>query len=299
MGWINLWGRKSVNYRHSYHAGNFADVMKHVVLMALVEVLRRKPSPFCVLDTHAGTGLYDLSSIQAQSTGEWRDGIGRLLDAPSHPTSAGAPAPGVENWLRIIRTVMRDEQAGRLSYPGSPALVARLLRPGDSLICCELHPEDQQTLRHLFRHDRHVSVHGRDGYEAITALLPPRQAKRGLVFMDPPFERGDEFQRLATAIMTARQRFPAGIVAGWYPIKHRAPVRAFVNTLKDAGQRKLLTLELTLRPPLDPSRLNGSGIIIANPPFRFEEEARTILTSLCHFLGDGQAEAHVEWAVPE
>ncbi|MCW4591206.1 23S rRNA (adenine(2030)-N(6))-methyltransferase RlmJ [Gluconacetobacter entanii] len=284
-----------MNYRHSYHAGNFADVMKHVVLMALIGALRRKPSPFCVLDTHAGIGLYDLSGAQAQSTGEWREGIGRLLDAPQ----GSHHAPDVENWLEVIRAVMRDEQAGRLSYPGSPALVARLLRPGDSLICCELHPEDQQALRHLFRHDRNVSVHGRDGYQAITALLPPKQARRGLVFMDPPFERPDEFQRLGTAIMTARQRFPAGIVAGWYPIKHRAPVRAFINGLKDAGQRKLLTLELTLRPPLDPSRLNGSGIIIANPPFRFEEEARGILASLCRYLGDGEADFHVEWAVPE
>ncbi|WP_241502989.1 23S rRNA (adenine(2030)-N(6))-methyltransferase RlmJ [Komagataeibacter melaceti] len=283
-----------MNYRHSYHAGNFADVMKHVLLTALIDTFYRKPAPFSVLDTHAGTGLYDLSGPQAEATGEWRDGIGRLLDAPTSPDDS----PALERWLEIVRAVIREHD-GRLFYPGSPDLVARLLRPGDTLTCCELHPEDQQELKQLFRRNPNVSVHGRDGYEAMTALLPPRTAKRGLVLMDPPFERRDEFQRVTEAIMTARHRFPTGIVAVWYPIKHRAPTRAFFNMLKDAGQRNLLALELTLRPPLDPARLNGSGLLIANPPYQFDAQARSILTSLCHHLGDGEAQATVEWVVPE
>ncbi|GAB6968750.1 23S rRNA (adenine(2030)-N(6))-methyltransferase RlmJ [Komagataeibacter kakiaceti JCM 25156] len=280
-----------MNYRHSYHAGNFADVMKHALLTALIDSLCRKPAPFSVLDTHAGIGLYDLSGPEAQATGEWRDGIGRVLDAPE-------TAPALRHWLEIVRTVI-GEHEGRLFYPGSPDLIARLLRPGDTLTCCELHPEDQTHLRRLFRHNGSVSVHGRDGYEAMTALLPPRAAKRGLVFMDPPFERKDEFQRVTGAIITARRRFPAGIVAAWYPIKHRAPTRAFLNALKDAGQRNLLAMELTLRPPLDPARLNGSGLLVANPPFRFDEVARDILAALRPCLGDGETESSVEWIVPE
>ncbi len=265
--------------------------MKHALLTALIDSLCRKPAPFSVLDTHAGIGLYDLSGPEAQATGEWRDGIGRVLDAPE-------TAPALRHWLEIVRTVI-GEHEGRLFYPGSPDLIARLLRPGDTLTCCELHPEDQTHLRRLFRHNGSVSVHGRDGYEAMTALLPPRAAKRGLVFMDPPFERKDEFQRVTGAIITARRRFPAGIVAAWYPIKHRAPTRAFLNALKDAGQRNLLAMELTLRPPLDPARLNGSGLLVANPPFRFDEVARDILAALRPCLGDGETESSVEWIVPE
>ncbi|KPH88258.1 lactate dehydrogenase [Komagataeibacter intermedius AF2] len=287
-------GRQTLNYRHSYHAGNFADVMKHVVLVALIDALRRKPSAFSVLDTHAGIGMYDLSGREAQATGEWHGGIGRLLDAPPDP---GAPSCMGE-WLDIVRATIAAHD-GQMFYPGSPAIVAAMLRPGDTLTCCELHPEDQRSLRRLFRSNPAVSVHGRDGYEAVTALLPPRHAKRGLVLMDPPFERTDEFHTLAKAIIAARQRFGNGIIAAWYPIKHRAPTHAFHNALKDAGQRNLLALELTLRPPLDPSRLNGSGLLIANPPFRFEQSARAILTTLRHYLGDGETHAEVEWVVPE
>ena len=283
-----------MNYRHSYHAGNFADVMKHALVTALIENLCRKPSPFSVLDTHAGIGLYDLSGPQAQSTGEWREGIGRLLQVPEQAPDMAA----VQNWLDIVRTVIREHE-GQIFYPGSPDLVARLLRPGDSLTCCELHPEDQLSLKRLFRRNRGVSVHARDGYEAITALLPPKDARRGLVLIDPPFERKDEFSQLANAIMTARRRFATGIVAAWYPIKHRAPVRAFFNTLKDAGQRNLLSVELTIRPPLDPTRLNGSGMLIANPPFQFDETARNILTPLCKHIGMGETEAVIDWVVPQ
>ncbi|WP_242010537.1 23S rRNA (adenine(2030)-N(6))-methyltransferase RlmJ [Acetobacter musti] len=281
-----------MNYRHAYHAGNFADVMKHALLAALIGALRRKATPFAVLDTHAGIGAYDLSGPQAQATGEWRDGIGRLLD-----TSPDAPdlAP-LQPWLTIVRDTIRAHH-GKLVYPGSPELVAKLLRPGDTLTCCELHPEDQRSLRALFRNNHAVSVHARDGYSALTAFLPPRTAKRGLTLMDPPFEQGDEFARLANAIITARTRFPGGIVAAWYPIKHRAPPRAFLNRLKDAGQRNLLTAELTLRPPLDPTRLNGCGLLIANPPWQFEDEARSILGALRPYLAEDETETSVEWAV--
>lgn len=284
--------KQRMNYRHAYHAGNFADVVKHAVLIALLNALRRKDTPFSVLDTHAGVGLYDLSGVQAQATGEWRDGIGRLEQCT-------VPLPSS---LRELLTFVKEvsaEQDGKLFYPGSPEITARMLRPGDSLVCCELHPDDQRSLKRLFRNRPGVSVHGRNGYEAVGALLPPRNARRGLVLMDPPFEQKGEFGMLAEAIIAARHRFPAGIVAAWYPIKHRAPARAFFNVLKDAGQRDLLAVELTVRPPLDPTQLNGCGILIARPPFRFEEEARDILSALAGILGEGTTETSVEWVVPE
>ncbi|NHN89637.1 23S rRNA (adenine(2030)-N(6))-methyltransferase RlmJ [Acetobacter conturbans] len=283
-----------MNYRHAYHAGNFADVMKHALLYALIRALSRKSTPFTVLDTHAGIGLYDLSSPEAQATGEWRDGIGRLLDLPPE-TPDLAP---IADWLALVRQIMREHGA-RMVYPGSPDLAAHMLRPADTLVCCELHPEDQRYLRRLFRNNPAVSVHHRDAYEAITALLPPKTAKRGLVLIDPPFEKRSEFGDLVQAVAKARQRFPGCIVAVWYPVKHRAPPRAFFNALKDSGQRNLLNLELTVRPPLDPEKLNGCGLLIANPPFRFDEESTAILSTLCHHLGHGETESLVEWIVPE
>ncbi|BCI67804.1 23S rRNA (adenine(2030)-N(6))-methyltransferase RlmJ [Acetobacter aceti] len=283
-----------MNYRHVYHAGNFADCMKHALLTALLRALSRKNTPFSVLDTHAGIGLYDLSSSQAEATGEWREGIGRLLDLPPDTPDLEP----LKDWLAVVRQVMK-EYAGKMVYPGSPEIVLRALRPGDSLVCCELHPEDQQALRRLFHNNPAVSVHHRDAYEAVTALLPPKTAKRGLVLIDPPFEERSEFTDLVKAVTTARQRFPTGIVAVWYPIKHRSPPRAFFHALQDAGQRNLLNLELSIRPPLDPGLLNGCGLLIANPPFKFDEEGTAILSTLCKYLGDGNTESLVEWIVPE
>lgn len=283
-----------MNYRHLYHAGNFADCMKHALLVALLRAMHRKDTPCAVLDTHAGLGLYDLSSPQAEATGEWRDGIGRLLALPS---DAGGLAP-LADWLALVREIMTDHH-GHPIYPGSPLLVAKTMRPGDALVCCELHPEDQRDLRRLFRRNPAVSVHLRDAYEAVAALLPPRDAKRGLVLMDPPFEQKSEFADLVAAVATARRRFPAGVIAVWYPIKHRAPPRGFFNALKDAGQRNLLNCELVMRPPLDPEKLNGCGLLIANPPYGFEDEAKAILATLSEYLGKGESGYLVEWVVPE
>ena len=194
-----------MNYRHAYHAGNFADCLKHALLVWLLQALARKPAAFAVLDTHAGAGRYDLSEGPAERTGEWRQGIGRLLDDP--------PA-ALADYVAVVRS------AGL--YPGSPAIIRALLRQDDRLICCELHPEEAASLRQAFGRDSRVAVHARDGWAALTALLPPAQ-KRGLVLVDPPYEQGGEHDRLAAAFRTVAARFPAGIVAGWYPIKHLAP----------------------------------------------------------------------------
>ena len=259
-----------VNYRHAFHAGNFADCFKHALLLALLGLLARKAAPFFVLDTHAGRGSYDLLADEAGRTGEWRDGIARLIP----------PLPALALYVGLVQ---------RLGlYPGSPALVRASLRPGDALACCELHPEDAAALRRRFRGDPSVAVHARDGYEAIRALLPPVQ-QRGLVLIDPPYERPDEFACVLGALRDGAARFGTGVFAAWYPIKHRSPVSAFHNDVRHAGLRDCVAAELWLRPPTDPARLNGCGLLVRNPPWGFEAEAAVILAAFCDILGEAGA----------
>jgi 23S rRNA (adenine2030-N6)-methyltransferase len=262
-----------MNYRHAFHAGNFGDCVKHALLLALLRALRRKPAPFGVLDTHAGIGDYDLTAAEPQRTGEWRDGIARVMargdealaDYRARVAAAGFPA----------------------RYPGSPSLIRALLRADDRLTLCELHPDDHATLRRRFAGDAQVGVHKRDAYEAVAALTPFAE-RRGLILLDPPFEREDEFGNLARAIATLRHRFRAGIVAAWYPIKHRAPVRAFGAALREAAVPDCIAAELVLREPTDPAHLNGCGLLIANPPFGFQDEAGAILQALLACLSHGE-----------
>ena len=263
-----------MNYRHAFHAGNFADCMKHALLIWMLRALMRKPAPIFVLDTHAGNGRYDLSSGPAERTGEWRAGIGRLLDE-----SAGGL-----NGQGALADYIGEVQAQGL-YPGSPALIRALLRDNDRLACCELHPEDCADLKIEFGRDPQVAVHRRDAWEAIGALLPPVQ-KRGLVLIDPPYEDPAEFVRLAAGLQAGWSRFRTGVFAAWYPIKHRAPVRAFHTALVESGMRDIVAAELWLREPLDPTRLNGCGLLVINPPFGFEPAALSILQALLDRLGN-------------
>jgi 23S rRNA (adenine2030-N6)-methyltransferase len=275
-----------VNYRHAFHAGNFADVMKHALLVALLRRLTAKATPLRVLDTHAGIGAYDLGGDEASRSGEWRAGVARVVEA-------GEPA--LSDYVALVR------QAGYpAAYPGSPAITRALLRPGDHLALCELHPEDHAALRRRFRGDGQVSVHRRDAWEAVRALTPFPE-RRGLVLIDPPFEQPGEFGRMAGAVAELRRRFRAATVAAWYPIKHRTPVREFHDALRAAAVPDLLACELALRAPVDPARLNGCGLLVANPPFRFEPEAEAILRALLPRLAgreDGAA-AGVARITPE
>ena len=253
-----------MNYRHAFHAGNFADCFKHAILLWCLGALQRKPAGLFVLDTHAGAGHYDLGSEAAQRTGEARDGIFRLLDNP--PLAL----------LDYVALVARD------LYPGSPAIVRAVMRPQDRLACCELHPEDAAPLRRRFRHDAQTAVHLRDGYEAIGALLPPA-LKRALVLIDPPYEATDEASRVAGAIRAAHARMPGATLLAWYPIKHRAPVRALHA---DVTAPDAIAVEIWLREPLDPARLNGCGLLIVNPPYGFAAELPPILAALLAGLGN-------------
>jgi 23S rRNA (adenine2030-N6)-methyltransferase len=278
-----------MNYRHAFHAGNFADVVKHLILTRIVEYLKLKPAAFRVIDTHAGTGRYDLGSDEAARSPEWMDGIGRLLEQGLPPSAAELAKP----YLEVVRGENPD---GTLTaYPGSPLLVRRLLRPQDRLSALELHPDDAQTLGALFAGDFQTRVIHLDGWLALGAHVPPKE-RRGLVLVDPPFEEEGEFERLVEGLGKAHRKFATGIYALWYPVKDPQAVNAFVAALTATGIPKVLRTEVTIRPASTPPRLHGSGMIIVNPPYALEGELKVLLPALAALLGDeGRGRHRLEW----
>lgn len=278
-----------MNYRHAYHAGNFADVQKHAVLALVIEHLKRKDGAFRYLDSHAGIGVYDLASVQAEKTGEWQDGIGRVL-AAANPPAELAP------YLQAVEAI--NPGGGVLHYPGSPAVVAALARPIDKLALCELHPEDADTLRRVFRADARVGVHHMDGYTALKAMLPPPE-RRGLVLIDPPFEVRDEFTQMRKGLANALKRWPTGLYALWYPIKAREPVARFHADLSMLGLPKTLVAEIMIHGDDAPDRLNGAGLVLVNPPWKLDESLATLLPWLARVLAPASGAAHLQWLVPE
>jgi 23S rRNA (adenine2030-N6)-methyltransferase len=262
-----------MNYRHIYHAGNFADVLKHAVLARLIVYLRQKDKAFRVIDTHAGIGLYDLSSTEAQKTGEWQDGIGRLIATELQ----GDVAPLLAPYLDCVRALNPD--GGVSLYPGSPKLTRMLMREQDRLSAMELHPADCETLRDLFDGDYHVRVTELDGWLALGAHLPPKE-KRGLVLVDPPFELDGEYERLVDGLVKAYRRFPGGTYCLWYPIKKGAPIADFHAALKETEIPKMLCAELSVRSDRDTTGLSGSGLIIVNPPYTLHDELKHLLPVL-------------------
>lgn len=266
-----------MNYRHAYHAGNFADVVKHIVLARLVEYLKLKDKAFRVVDTHAGIGLYDLGSANARKTGEWQGGIGRLMQGLLPQPVAELLRP----YLDAVRAV--NEAGGLTRYPGSPSLVRHLLRRQDRLSAIEFHPEDAATLKTLFEGDFQTRVMHLDGWLALGAHVPPKE-KRGLVLVDPPFEEEGEFERLVDGLCRAYRRWPGGLYALWYPIKDRGAVTGFRRALAESGIPKILDVAFEIRPPSHEPRLDGCGMILVNPPFTLEGELRTIFPALHKLL---------------
>ncbi|MFC3165212.1 23S rRNA (adenine(2030)-N(6))-methyltransferase RlmJ [Ciceribacter thiooxidans] len=266
-----------MNYRHIYHAGNFADVLKHAVLARLIVYLQQKDKAFRVLDTHAGIGLYDFSSDEAQKTGEWRDGIGRLLEADLPDNVAALLAP----YLDAIRAL--NPQGPITLYPGSPKLARMLFRPQDRLSAMELHPDDSRALARLFEGDYQVRVTELDGWLALGAHLPPKE-KRGVVLVDPPFEAEGEYERLVDGLAKAYRRFSTGTYCLWYPIKKGAPIAEFHEALKALEIPKMLCAELSVRSDRETTGLSGSGLIIVNPPFTLKDELHLLLPELKRVL---------------
>ncbi|WP_420960025.1 23S rRNA (adenine(2030)-N(6))-methyltransferase RlmJ [Brucella sp. IR073] len=282
-----------MNYRHAYHAGNFADVFKHVVLTRIIEYLKRKEQAFRVVDTHAGIGRYDLTGTEAGKTAEWRDGILRLLDG----ASSGSIPPAVAELLAPYLDIIRAENAGDslTTYPGSPLLARRLMRKQDRLSALELHPEDVKTLATLFAGDHQARIIHLDGWLALGAHLPPKE-KRGLVLVDPPFEIAGEFDRLVDGLIKAHKRFPGGTYALWYPVKDRQEVKRFAARLRETGIAKILRLELAIRPPSPEPRLDGTGMIVVNPPYTLESEMKLLLPCLTGLLGEAKGGSFaIEW----
>ena len=278
-----------MNYRHAYHAGNFADVAKHVIVTRIVEYLKQKDKAFRVIDTHAGIGLYNLDEGEAARTGEWQDGIAKVIDAQLPAPVADLLAP----WLNAVRSVNSDK--GLRKYPGSPKLVRMLLRKNDRLSAIELHPEDARILARHFEGDFQVRVIELDGWLALGAHLPPKE-KRGLVLVDPPFEEGSEFARLVQGLRSAYARWPSGIYALWYPLKDRKSVAAFLKDLKETGIPKVLNTELYIRGPSPQPRLDGTGMIIVNPPFKLVDELKLIFPELMRLMQqDNGGFWRVEW----
>lgn len=278
-----------MNYRHAYHAGNFADVFKHAALIELLESFKAKPTPFCYLDTHAGRGVYELGGEQARKTGEAADGVLRLLAAPD------VPAP-LHAYVDLVRSMAgQHDVTGGLRYPGSPLVADALLRDQDGAVLCELQPEEAGALRALFARRKSFHVHQRDGYEALRALLPPKE-RRGLVLIDPPFEnRKDEFRIIRSALEDALTRWPTGRYAVWYPIKLGRDIQPFRRWLQRRCPGQWLVGEFLIHPDNTDLRLNGCGLALINPPWRFEHALDDMLTALCeHLAQDGYGEKRID-----
>lgn len=269
-----------MNYRHAYHAGNFADVVKHITLARIVSYLRRKDAAFRVLDTHAGVGVYDLDAGEARRTAEADVGIRKLLQA--------VLAPAVADLIAPYRDAVAELNAGAAitRYPGSPALARALLRPQDRLVANELHPADHAALAAHFARDPHAKVLNLDGWIALKSCLPPPE-RRGLILIDPPFEQPGEFDRMQQALVDGHRRFANGIFALWYPIKDPKDRANFLKSAAIAGFERAIAIELMIQGPTRRDVLNGAGLLVANPPFVLADEMRTIITGLLPILSQG------------
>jgi len=265
-----------VNYRHHFHAGNVADVFKHLVLIQVLETLRLKETPFCVIDTHAGSGLYRL-----QAPGEFEQGIGRLWPARTD-------WPQLAAYFELLAALNRN---GLNAYPGSPWIIRALLRPQDRAVFIERHPEEAAALRDNLHGSRGITINEADAWAALKGLVPPKE-NRGVVFIDPPYEQPDEFEQVARALRASHSRWRNGLYLVWYPIKTRRPVEKLHEVVRALGA-EALAVELLMLPEDVPQRLNGSGVILINPPWKLEGTLRALLPPLATFLAgpDGQPQA--------
>ena len=280
-----------MNYRHAYHAGNHADVLKHAVLARVLVHLKKKDKPFRVIDAHGGIGIYDLDGIEAGKTLEWQGGIGKMAEPF---------APGVEALLTPYReTVAKLNPDGGLArYPGSPWIAARFMREEDRMVANELHPEDKVLLEDCFRHDRRVKVTGVDADICIKANLPPPE-RRGLVLIDPPYEQTDEADRAMRMLAEGLRRFATGCFMLWYPVKADGLAERLCDAAQALAVPGTLKCELRVRESFREGGLAGSGLVIVNPPWRLDRELALLLPALARRLGLGNwGQGTVSWLPP-
>ena len=279
-----------MNYRHAYHAGNHADVLKHIVLTRALVHLARKAKPFRIVDAHAGLGLYDLTGIEAGKTGEWEGGIGRMT-APFAAEIEALIAP----YRQVVAQI--NPHGGIERYPGSPELALRLMRPEDRLVANELHPADHAALASRYRNDARVTVTERDALACVKTSLPPPE-RRGLVLIDPPYEVKDEAARALLILEQGLRRFASGIFLLWYPLKADAVAAQILSGAAALGVQATLQVELRIREAFAGGGLAGSGLVIVNTPWQLDEELSLIVAALAQRLGLGAwGQATVKWLV--
>ena len=280
-----------LSYRHSFHAGNHADVLKHIVLMLIIESLQQKEKGFYYLDTHSGAGRYRLFSQEAEKTAEYVDGIGRLWEREDLPQE-------VARYVALIKKLNYGGKELRY-YAGSPLLAANLLRPQDRALMVELHPSDFPLLRNNFKEFENVTVKIGDGFQQVKATLPPKE-RRGLVLIDPPYELKEDYDLVVKAIEEGYKRFATGVYAIWYPVVLRQQTKRIVKGLEASGIRKILQIELAVRPDSDQRGMTASGMIVVNPPWTLEQQMKSILPYLTTALvPQGTSSWSVNWITPE
>jgi 23S rRNA (adenine2030-N6)-methyltransferase len=285
-----------MNYQHAFHAGNFADVHKHVVLTCILDYLRQKPAAFRVIDTHAGSGCYDLLGPEAARSGEWRDGIARLFDAQAaNAVNRDAAQTLLKPYLDAVAALNPDGRLRR--YPGSPLIVQAQLRRVDRLIACELEPRAAASLKAALHRDPRSKALTIDGWMALYANIPPKE-RRGLVVIDPPYEDSTDFLRLSEAVAQAHRKWPSGLYLLWYPIKGRDAPDALARRLRRLNVPKILRCELTIGPPAADGSLAGSGLIVVNPPYPLEGQLQKLLPALARVLAPAGG-YRVDWLAGE
>ncbi|RBM47554.1 23S rRNA (adenine(2030)-N(6))-methyltransferase RlmJ [Vibrio tarriae] len=278
-----------LSYRHSFHAGNHADVLKHIVQSLILNSLQQKEKPFVYHDTHSGVGRYDLTHEWSEKTGEYKQGIARVWQQENIPAE-------LDSYLDAIRQLNQGETLRY--YPGSPRVARAHLREQDRMVLTELHPSDYPLLEQEFHRDRQVSIYKEDGFARLKASLPP-QERRGLVLIDPPYELAKEYRDVVQAIAQSYKRWATGIYAIWYPVVNRCDIDDMVEGLQGLEIRKILQIELGVAPDTNERGMTASGMIVVNPPWTLESQMQTILPFLKQAIAPATGHYKVEWVVPE
>ncbi|MBC5852833.1 23S rRNA (adenine(2030)-N(6))-methyltransferase RlmJ [Vibrio metschnikovii] len=278
-----------LSYRHSFHAGNHADVLKHIVQSLILNALQQKETPFVYHDTHSGVGRYDLTHEWSEKTGEYKQGIGRLWQQADTPVE-------IDSYLGAVKALNQGDELRY--YPGSPRIAHAHLRAQDRMVLSELHPSDYPLLEQEFSRDRQVAIYKQDGFARLKASLPPKE-RRGLVLIDPPYELAKEYRDVVQAIAQSHKRWSTGIYAIWYPVVNRCDIEDMLDGLANLGIRKILQIELGVAPDTNQRGMTASGMIVINPPWKLESEMQTILPFLKQAIAPATGHFKVEWVVPE